>query len=134
MYSREIIMSTRPLPAAAAAAFLTLIPLNLAADEPPATEVHEITIDRQVEIAQSMADHEAVAQRFEEEAAQFEKQAARHERLSKHYRSGLGAGPKGNPASLALHCERIAKNLRDSAADAREMARMHRDVAHKLVK
>ena len=107
---------------------------NAPKHEPPAAEVHELALDQQVELAQSMADHEMVAQRFETEAADFEKKAAEHERLAKHYRSGAGVGPKGQPASLATHCERIARNLRVAATDARAMARMHRDVAHKVVK
>lgn len=100
---------------------------------PPPVETHELTIDRQVEIAQSMADHEAVAQRLEEEAAQFERQATEHEQLCKHYRSSM-AGTKVHAANLTHHCERIAMNLKASATDARAMARMHREIAHKLVK
>ena len=121
--------------AAAAAAALAFAGVCASAEPHPAgTETHEIPIDQQVEIAQSMADHEAVAQRFDAEAAQFEKHAAEHERLAKHYRSGLGAGPKADAVSMANHCERIARNLRGSATDARAMARMHRDVSHKLLK
>jgi len=37
-------------------------------------------------------------------------------------------------ASKRSHCDRIAKNLKESAAAARELARMHRNVAHTLVK
>jgi hypothetical protein len=36
-------------------------------------------------------------------------------------------------ASKRSHCDRIAKNLKESAA-ARELARMHRNIAHTLVK
>jgi len=116
----------------AAGALLALASLSPAAEEQPAhpahVETHQVTIDRQVEIAQSMADHEAVAERFDQEAAQFDEQAAEHERLAKLYRSGLGTG------HMADHCDRIAQNLKASAKEAREMARMYRDVAHKLVK
>lgn len=101
---------------------------------PPPIETHELTIDRQVEIAQSMADHEAIAQRLEEDAARFERQATEHEQLAQHYRRSPSRGPKANAANLAHHCERIAKNLKTSAADTRAMARMHREIAHKLVK
>lgn len=116
----------------AAAALLALASLSPAAEEQPAhpthVETHQTTIDRLVEIAQSMADHEAVAQRFDQEAAQFDTQAAEHERLATLYGSGLGT------RHMVNHCDRIAQNLKESAADAREMARLHRDIAHKLVK
>ncbi len=81
---------------------------------------------------QDMSDQAAMAQRLEAEAVQFDQQATEHERMAKNYRSG--AGTKGNSAALAAHCERIAKNLRDSATNAREMARMHRDNAHGAAK
>ena len=123
---------------ASSATLLVLVSVVVLAQEPPArptpVETHELTIDRQVEIAQSIADHEAVAQRFDQEAAQFDRQAAEHERLAEHYKRGLGFGPKENSASLASHCDRLAKNLKASATEAREMARMHRDIAHKLVR
>lgn len=73
-------------------------------------------------MAHSMSDHAAMAQRFEAEAARFDREAAEHETMARNYRAG--AGTKGNSASLARHCERIAKNLRDSAASAREMSKM----------
>lgn len=120
------------------AALLALVSLGAVAQQQPAhpvpVETHQLPIDRQVEIAQSMADHEAIAERLDAEAVRFDRQAAEHEQLAEHYRRGLGMGPKGNSASLANHCDRIAKNLKASATDAREMARMHREIAHKLVR
>lgn len=121
--------------AALTAGLLAFSSLSLAAEQDRVnTEPHQTTIDNLVEIAQSMADHEVIAQRFDEEAAQLDTQAAQHERLARHYKSGFGVGPKGNAASLANHCERIARSLKQAADDAREMARMHRDIAHQLVK
>ena len=95
---------------------------------------HDVTILHLVETAQTTADHEAVAKRFEEEAAKFDKDAAHHERLGKHYRKGLGVGPKGNADSLARHCDNLVKNFKASATDAREMAQLHRDIGKALAK
>ena len=65
----EIIILTRYVPAAAAV-LVALASVSAAAQEsPPATETHEVPIDQQAEVAASMADHEAVAQRFDAEAA-----------------------------------------------------------------
>ena len=119
----------------AVAATLAVSSATAAAEQHPTpVETHEVPIDQQVEVAQSMADHEIVAQRFEAEAAQFETQAAEHQHLATGYRRGVGSGPKADLASLAEHCERIARNLREAATEARTMAGMHRTIAHKLVK
>lgn len=127
-------MLTRYVPAAAMFFVLTSLSAAAQAPPPPAKEAHEVAIDQQVEVAQSMADHEAVAQGFEAEAARFVKQAAEYERLAKHYRSPSAGLKKEDAADLASHCDRIAKDLRESAADARAMASLHRNVLHTLVK
>ena len=127
-------MSIRTLPVAVTAALLILGSVGVAAEAPPPKmEMHETTADNQIEIALSMSDHEAAAQRFDAEAADFDKQAERHERWARLYSSGAAKAPKADAASLATHCAHIAKSLRDSAAEAREMARLHRDVAHHVV-
>lgn len=122
--------------ATVAAALLALASLGTAAEEMPmhTMEHHDVTITHLVETAQTKADHEAVAKRFEEEAAQFDKKAAEHQRLADQYHKGMGVGPKTNAASLANHCDNLVKNLKASAADAREMANLHRAVAQALPK
>jgi len=131
--------------AALGAALLALAALGAAAQEKeqqkePSMPMHEhrmqhdVTILHLVETAQTAADHEAVAKRFEAEAANFDQQAQHHERLAKRYRGGLGVGPKGNAQSLAKHCDNLVKNLKASAADAREMAQLHRDLGKALAK
>lgn len=120
---------------AAAVALFALVSVSLAAQEPPPVEeTHEIAIDQQVEVAQSMAAHEAVAQRFDAEAARFEKQATEYERVAKVYRDKPNGDLKADWAILATHCERIAKKLKEAAAEAREAAGMHRNVSHKLTR
>ena len=97
-------------------------------------EHHDTTLQQQVEAAKSQQDHEAIAQRFEAEAKKFDDAAARHEQLAKHYGYGHGAAPKGNAASMAQHCKNLSKNLKASAQDAREMARLHRELGQALAK
>lgn len=93
---------------------------------------HDVTILHLIETAQTPADHETIAKRFDEEASTFDTQAARHEKLAQQYKHGQGVPPKGNGASLSRHCDNIAKNLKASAKDAREMARLHRDLGAAL--
>jgi hypothetical protein len=83
-----------------------------------------------VEKAQSPADHAAIAKRYEKEAADYEKQATEHEQLAAKYRK-MPSNPKLNlnATELAAHCDRQAKRMKEAAAEAREMAQMHGDVA-----
>jgi hypothetical protein len=86
-----------------------------------------------VEAAETGADHEAIAQRLEEDAIQFDEQAAEHELRARRY----GRGParaKGNAASLGNHCGRLARSLKASAQDSRALAELHREIAHQLEK
>ena len=116
-----------------AAVFLAALSIGAAADEKPMHQMgQDAMIDHMVETARTAKDHEEIAKSFDEEAADFEEKAANHERLAKQYNKGAGVGPKGNPAALANHCNRIVKNLRASAEDAREMARLHREVAKSI--
>ena len=119
---------------ALAAALLAFASTSPAVEEKPMHDTHQMTIDQQVEMAQSREDNEAVAKRFENEATELEKKADEHERLAKRYRSGIGVGPKASAASLATHCDNFVKNLRASATEAREMARLHRESAQHLAK
>jgi len=117
-----------------AAATLTLLGLASMSSLADEKGMQHMSIDHQAAMAHTQADHEALAKRFDEEAAKLDKQAGEHERLAKQYRSGVGAGPKSDGGSLATHCDNLVKNLKASADDAREMARMHRDIAKTLTK
>lgn len=120
-------MLTRYVSAATAVLF-ALAFVSLAAQPAPEKDTHEITSNQQIKLDQPIVDHEAIAQRFEAMAVQLEKQAAEHERLAKYYRSSPGAVPAQDAAKLALHSDRIAKNLKEVAADARDAAAIHRAV------
>lgn len=130
-------MLTRSCHAAAImAALFALGPLHAnAADQPTPlhVETHIIVLEHQVETATTSADHEAVAQSFVDEAAQLEKQAAEHEHLAAQYRKAP-SNPKwnNNATALAAHCDKLTQSLKAAAVEAREMARLHHDVA-KLV-
>ena len=109
------------------AASFSLVTMSHAQSMPK--EMHESGSHGHNDSASAVEDHEAMAIEFEAEASQFEQQAAQHDRLAKKYRTGSGGAPKGNSASMAAHCERIAKNLKAAATDARAMTRMHREMA-----
>jgi hypothetical protein len=126
------IMLTRKAPVTAlAAVLLALASASLGAEQMPTHDMRHMPIDQQVEMAHTRQEHDAVAERLEQEASEFEKRAGEHERLGKLYRGGFG-GPKKNGAALANHCDKLVKNLRASAQETREMARLHRHAAQQL--
>lgn len=113
-----------------AALLLAAASLGTAADDKHAHKMgHDPMMSQMVETAKTAKDHEAIAAHFDKEAANYEEKAAQHEKLAKQYRTGAGIGPKSNPTGLANHCDNLVKNLKASATDAREMARLHREVA-----
>ena len=101
---------------------LTLTSVAATAQQPTAKESQAVA-------AESSAEHKAAAQRFQDEAAQFEKQAAEHEQMAADYRKRARALPKYNYAALADHCDRLAKDLKAAAANARETAKLHEAAA-----
>ncbi len=130
MFTRHLLAATAAVVLFTVGGFSTVI----ANDQKMQMQSPDISTEHQLEMAKTAADHEALAKRFEDEAAQLEKQAGEHERLAKRYRGGMGIGPKTNAESLASHCDSMVKNLRASAQDAREMARMHHDIGQQLAK
>lgn len=116
--------------AAIAAILLAAASFGTAADDKDAHKMgHNAMVSQMVETAKTAKDHEEIANAFDQEAADFDDKAAQHEKLANQYKKGAGVGPKGNPTALAHHCDNLVKNLKASAADAREMAKLHREVA-----
>ena len=125
------IVLTRKLPVTVlAAVLLAMASASQGAEQTPMHDMGHMPIDQQVEMAHTQQEHDAVAERLEQEASELEKRAGEHERLAKLYRGGFG-GPKNGP-TLANHCDNLVKNLRASAQEAREMASLHRHVAQQL--
>ncbi len=108
---------------------LALTSAAATAQQPVPEESHALAAENRESAAESSAEHKAAAQRFQDEAAQFEKQAAEHEQMAADYRKRARALPKYNYAALAEHCDRLAKNLKAAAAEARETAKLHETVA-----
>jgi hypothetical protein len=121
-------MLTRRLQTCAfAVALLAVASLLAAAQGQTAPETRPLDAKHGLEAIPSEADHEAAAQRFEAEAVAFEKQATAHEQMSAQYHQSR-SNPHAYYESLADHCDRLIKNLKAAAAEAHEMARLHREV------
>ncbi len=77
--------------------------------------------------AKTPADHEAIAQTYDTEAARLEKEAQTQAELAKIY--GSYSAPKLYSASMEKQCKELARDLKASAALNRELAALHRKIA-----
>ncbi len=129
-------MLIRPLQAAfMTAALLVLASMRAGAQEPMSQMMtSRATSENQESMPGTAAEHQAVAERLQKEAEQYGKLATEHERMVAEYRKRARAQPKANYTALADHCERLARDLNASAREAREMARLHEDVARMIAK
>ena len=82
--------------------------------------------------AKTAADHDAIAAEFEQEAKDLDAKAALHADMAKHY--GMDQYGHQKKPSLKKHCEDLTASLKKSAEQAREMAKLHHELAQKAGK
>lgn len=99
----------------------------VAADESCCTVEHIVVLEHMIMDAKTAADHLAIASRYETSAKALEAQAETHDRLAKQYKTLHTKG--ANPAD---HCQRLAKNFRESAKLNRDLAETHRELSHSI--
>jgi hypothetical protein len=91
-----------------------------------------------VKVAQTTADHQALAKQYTDQAAQFKKVADDHRAMAEAYMKSFAApaskaGQK-NPwvAKMEKHCQMLAKDADKVAADATKAAEYHTQRAKEL--
>ena len=91
------------------------------------SSMHHASMESMIRDARTSQDHEALARHYEEAAERLEDDASRHEGEARIYATPVaGRRPL---QSLAVHCSNVAKNLRAAAAEDRELAKLHRELA-----
>jgi hypothetical protein len=91
-----------------------------------------VAADAAVTLPTTPAEHGAEAARYEKESLELEAKATEHtERAARYKARMIGMSRKQSSAyhGIYKHCERLAKAYRNAAAEAREMAAMHRTMA-----
>ena len=88
---------------------------------------HPMDMSQAVQNAESKADHEALAQHYEEAAKEMQLKVDEHKKLlrqyeSKSYRYGRQA------QDLKAHCKRLIDVYEKAAEENLEMAKMHRQM------
>ena len=76
--------------------------------------------------AKSQADHEALADAYEQEAKALDAKAAEHKALAKTYAE---LGYLRNKPGLIAHCASLVDQYRAAAKETRALARVHRELA-----
>ena len=83
---------------------------------------------QQLQAAKTPADHEAIAQAYDEEARALDKRAAGHRSMAQAYAS---PNPKGSwSPNMVKHCESLATQAEAAARDYRALADEHRKLVH----
>lgn len=85
-----------------------------------------------VAAAKTAADHDAIAAEFEQEAKDLDAKAALHADMAKHY--GMDQYAHQRKPNLKKHCENLTASLKKAADQARQMAKLHRELAQKVGK
>ena len=82
-------------------------------------------------IPATAAEHAAEADKYEQEALELDQKAQRHEEMGKRYQARTSGGSKQETTlrSLVAHCKRLATIYAEAAAEARETAKSHREMA-----
>lgn len=82
--------------------------------------------------AKTSADHEAIAAEFEQEAKDLEAKSALHADMARHY--NMEQYTHQRKPRLKKHCEDLSASLKKAAEQAREMAKLHHELAQKAGK
>lgn len=87
-------------------------------------------IEQKIENASSRTDHEDIATQYERQAAVDAAAAKRHEGYAATYRknTSLRSGVQAH-ATLAKHCENLARTYQQAADENLVLAKMHRELA-----
>ena len=94
--------------------------------------VAQSDLSARIATAKTAADHEAIAAEFEQEAKELEAKAALHADMAKQY--GMDQYAHQRKPSLKKHCEDLSANLKQAAAQATEMAKLHHELAQQAGK
>jgi hypothetical protein len=103
---------------------LLMVAVAILGAQAPAADVPDV--GKMVAAAKTPADHRALAEHYEREAAAARASAEMHRKMAAEYRKAGGPAVK---AQLPEHCEGLVKVYESAAKDFEAMARAHREMA-----
>ena len=89
---------------------------------------HPMDMTQAVQNAKTRADHEALAQHYDDAAKEMQAKAAEHKKMVAQYEANKSLYGK-QAQSLISHCQGLARIYDQAAADNMSMAESHRQMA-----
>lgn len=108
-----------------AALTMTLLVFSLNRQTPTSAS-EEADITALIETAKTPQDHLKIAEYYEEQAVMMEKNAALHESMAKAYKE------RGKMPGMTNHCEKLARESKESAEQYKAMAEEHKKMAQEM--
>jgi hypothetical protein len=100
-----------------------------------ASRVGATDIDQMIASAKTAADHQAIANYFEQQAAYAQEEVALHQKMKQAYAALLtlqGPFSAGFGLKEEAHCQVLQYSYENIAAEDEALAKMHREIAAKL--
>jgi len=125
---KDALMKNRRWPRLIASVAVVLLALNLTLGGHAwsADGVARSVMPERIAGATTRADHEALADAYEQEAKALDAKAAEHEALAKAYAE---LGYLRDKPGLIAHCASLVDRYRAAAQETRELARAHQELA-----
>jgi hypothetical protein len=92
-----------------------------------ASAAEDRSMEKQIAAAKTAADHEVIAALYDKEAKEAQAKADDHDKMSAAYKKVGGAVIE--KLQLDQHCDKLAKNFRKAAKEAKALAEAHRQMA-----
>ncbi len=80
-----------------------------------------------ISTAVTKADHEKIADFYAQEAVDLDAKVAQHQKMSEAYR--LAGKGRHSAVSMNTHCEKLLGKYKAAAAESRDLAKAHQDLA-----
>lgn len=80
-----------------------------------------------ISAAVTKADHEKIAAFYAQEAMDLDAKVAQHQKMSQAYR--LAGKGRHSAVSMNTHCEKLLGKYKAAAAENRDLAKAHQDLA-----
>jgi|GEM_PF-5631309 len=87
---------------------------------------HPMDMGQPVQSAETKADHEALAQRYEEAAKAMQRKVEEHKKILSEYQRKPWLIGKQQATGFGVHCQRLIDVYEKAAEENLEMAKMHR--------
>ncbi|MEQ1801885.1 MAG: hypothetical protein ABL989_08185 [Gammaproteobacteria bacterium] len=88
--------------------------------------------DTEMTVPTTPAEHAAAAAQYEQEALDLDAKAAKHKKTAAAYQArmtGMSGKQANSQHGFYKHCESLAKAYKAAAVEARDMAKMHQEMA-----